>query len=405
MKVCVIGLRGLPGVAGGVETHCEQLYPRLQLMRRADEFVVIGRRPYLDLPEFAYKGIRVVPLFAIRNKYLEAISNAIVGVLHARFKLHADVVHIHAIGPSLVAPLAKFLGMKVVITHHGDDYNRSKWNRFAQAALRVGEYLGVQFCDQMINVSASVTRRLKKRFPKKVTTFQQIPNGANHVSTTSAGGLSTDRPDTLQSYGLVGSRYITCVGRLVPEKRFEDVIAAFEHVSNYDKLVIVGGAEENSPYLQKLQTMAGDRVIFTGALSREDVDTLLADSALFVLASSHEGLPIVALEAIAAGVPVLLSDIEPNLDIGLPAENYFRLHDVEQLASKMGADAALYRIRANLGAQYDWHAITQQTSLVYERLGSIQAPCGRSSLGSWESQFPAWRFGRVAKRPDSPPVA
>jgi glycosyltransferase involved in cell wall biosynthesis len=365
MKICVIGLRGIPGIMGGVETHCEQLYPRLKAMRPSDEIVVFGRRPYLPDRETMHQGVRVVPLYAARSKHLEAISNALVAVIHARFKLKADIVHIHAIGPALVAPLAKLLGMKVIVTHHGDDYRRAKWNGFAKAVLRAGEYLGMRFADQVIPVSQSVTHRLRQAFPDRAQALQHIPNGANH-SQAAPGAL---RQDVLTRYGLERMRYVACVGRLVPEKCFEDVIAAFQSVSGLDRLVIAGGAEPDSPYLKTLQAMASDRVIFTGALPRCDIETLLGHAALFVLPSSHEGLPIAALEAISAGAPTLLSDIAPNLDIGLSALNYFRLHDLEQLKAKMQSDPDQYRIGRDLLRRYDWSAISLQTSSIYDRLG------------------------------------
>lgn len=365
MKICVIGLRGLPGIMGGVETHCEQLYPRLKAMRPSDEIVVFGRRPYLPGRETLYQGVRIVPLYAARNKYLEAISNALVAVIHARFAVKADIVHIHAIGPALVAPLAKLLGMKVIVTHHGDDYRRAKWNGIAKAALRAGEYLGMRFADQVIPVSQSVTRRLRSSFPDRAVALQHIPNGANH-----GAGLAPAAPrqDVLSRHGLADRGYVVCVGRLVPEKCFEDVIAAFRRAPGPNRLVIAGGAEPGSPYLARLKAMADDRVIFAGPLPRHDIATLLAHAALFVLPSSHEGLPIAALEAIAAGAPTLLSDIEPNLDIGLPPRNYFRLHDIGELAAKMQADPAQYRTGRELLHRYDWSVISVQTSSVYDRL-------------------------------------
>ncbi len=42
-KICVIGLRGIPGVMGGVEAHCEQLLPRLKALRPDCEISVVGR--------------------------------------------------------------------------------------------------------------------------------------------------------------------------------------------------------------------------------------------------------------------------------------------------------------------------------------------------------------------------
>lgn len=376
MKICVIGLRGIPGVVGGVETHCEQLYPRLKAMRPSDEIVVLGRKPYLAGRETVHHGVRVVPLYAARSKHLEAISNALVAVIHARFKVKADIVHIHAIGPALVAPLAKLLGMKVIVTHHGDDYRRAKWNGFAKAVLRAGEYLGMRFADQVIPVSESVTRRLRQAFPDRAVALQHIPNGANHSQGASDAHAALHQ-DVLTRYGLERMRYVACVGRLVPEKCFEDVITAFQSVSGsisgLDRLVIAGGAEPDSSYLKRLKAMASEQVIFTGALPRSDIERLLGHAALFVLPSSHEGLPIAALEAIAAGAPTLLSDIEPNLDIGLSAQNYFRLHDLEQLKAKMQSDPDQYRIGRDLLRRYDWSAISLQTSSVYDRLALAPA--------------------------------
>ncbi|HEY5794015.1 MAG TPA: glycosyltransferase family 4 protein [Bosea sp. (in: a-proteobacteria)] len=365
MKICVLGLRGFPGIAGGVETHCEQLYPRLKTMRPSDEIVILGRKPYLPQGAFTHQGVRIDPVFALRNKYLEAISNALAAVLLARFRHKADVVHIHAIGPALVAPIAKLLGMRVIVTHHGDDYRRAKWNALARVALRAGEKLGVLFADQVIPVSRSVTRRLKHEFPERILLLEHIPNGANHGETPASGGTGAG---VLARHGLQGQRYVVCVGRLVPEKCFEDVIASFERVSSFDKLVIAGGAEPDSPYLAKLKAMAGERVVFTGMLPRAEVDELMSSAELFVLPSAHEGLPIAALEAIAAGTPTLLSDIEPNLDIGLSASNYFRLHDIEHLTVKMQSNPDQFRIGRELLKRYDWNVISQRTSLVYDRV-------------------------------------
>jgi glycosyltransferase involved in cell wall biosynthesis len=221
----------------------------------------------------------------------------------------------------------------------------------------------------MINVSASVTRRMKTKFPGKADIFHHIPNGANHVARPSGNQAGATTPGAVERFGLAGLRYAICVGRLVPEKRFEDAIAAFDSGgTGFDRLVIVGGAEDESPYRRKLETYAGKDVIFTGTLPRDEVDQLLASAGLFILPSSHEGLPIVALEAIAANVPVLLSNIEPNLDIKLPAQNYFRVYDVKQIASKMHSDVDDFRIGPNFIERYDWQTISRQTSQVYERV-------------------------------------
>ena len=62
MNICILGLRGLPGVMGGVETHCEQLFPLLKLLRPNDSFTVIGRKKYLTDRNSEYMGLRIVSL-------------------------------------------------------------------------------------------------------------------------------------------------------------------------------------------------------------------------------------------------------------------------------------------------------------------------------------------------------
>src|SRR5712671_4962972 len=117
MKICVVGLRGLPDVMGGVEMHCEQLFPLIKQRRPNYCFTIIGRKAYLPEHVSEYKGLTVVPLPHARSRYFETITNAISGVIYARFKLRSDLLHLHGIGPALVAPIAKILGMKVVVTY------------------------------------------------------------------------------------------------------------------------------------------------------------------------------------------------------------------------------------------------------------------------------------------------
>lgn len=240
MKVCVLGLRGVPDVSGGIETHCQHLLPRLAHMRPSDRFTVIGRKGYIGEAPYHFDGVAVRPAFAIMHPYFEAISNSLAGVWLARFAESSDVIHIHAIGPALVAPLARMLGMKVVLTHHGDDFNRSKWNRLAKTALRLGERLGLGNAHVVLAVSPSLAERLRQDYPGKADRIFYVPNGADHL----LGLKSQVSSELLSRLGLTRGRYIASVGRLVPEKRFDDVIKAHAISGVPDPLVIVGGAKK-----------------------------------------------------------------------------------------------------------------------------------------------------------------
>ncbi len=129
MKVVVIGTRGIPDIQGGVETHCAGLYPCLADM--GVDVTLIRRKNYADALASArgldsWQGVKLIDVPAPKRKSLEAIVHTFRAVLRAR-SLKPDILHIHAIGPAIMAPLARLLGMRVVMTNHGPDYDRSKW--------------------------------------------------------------------------------------------------------------------------------------------------------------------------------------------------------------------------------------------------------------------------------------
>ena len=143
--IAVLGLRGFPDVPGGIETHAEQLYPIIHSL--VFNVICFTRSPYHDLSEWS--GITFLRLWAPKTKYFEAIVHSVIGVIRAAF-LRPDILHIHGVGPSLVVPLARLLGLRVVVTHHGPDYDREKWNTLAKTILRLGESWGMRFANERI---------------------------------------------------------------------------------------------------------------------------------------------------------------------------------------------------------------------------------------------------------------
>jgi len=110
---------------------------------------------------------------------------------------------------------------------------------------------------------------------------------------------------------------IVTVGRLVPIKNHKTILRAFRFVRERipdAELVLVGDGEER----EKLESLAetlriADSVRFTGNVSRDSVYELLVEADLFTLASKSEGFCVAAIEAMAHGVPVVVSDI-PTLN-------------------------------------------------------------------------------------------
>ncbi|MBO9695072.1 MAG: glycosyltransferase family 4 protein [Sphingopyxis sp.] len=357
--ICVTGLRGFPHVMGGIESHCEELLPRIKTLWPDHRSVVLGRAPYLPEREGEHRGVEIIGIPCPRSQHFEAVVSTFLSVLSAR-KRGAGLIHIHAIGPGLLAPVARLLGLKVVVTHHGTDYHRAKWGLFARSALRAGEWLALNFANRVIAVSPSLAAQLRQSFPKRAETISYIPNGTSDLPGDADPALILER------LGLEDGNFLLAVARLVPEKGLHDLIDAHKRSNCKAKLVIAGSADHESDYARELLARTSDRVIFAGVQSRATLKCLYERCALFVMPSYHEGLPIAALEAASCGARMLLSDIPANLDIGLEAANYFPVGDVEALTQRLGVDCAEFGIdHDSVRARFSWDKAAEDTLGVY----------------------------------------
>jgi glycosyltransferase involved in cell wall biosynthesis len=361
-RVMMLGSRGIPNVQGGVEKHIEMI--GAELVNMGWEVDVIGRRQYLESSsENLWNGIRVIPLWAPKTMILEAIGHSVVGVFFAA-RHRPDVLHIHAVGPALVAPLARLFGLKVIVTHHGYDYERQKWGRFAKRMLKLGEAFGMYTSNGRIAISQEIVRAMREEYRVAV---DFVPNGVS----VQPKATSTE---ALDAFGLTPRQYIVMMARLVPEKRQHDLILAFGKTNLPVKLVLVGGADHETEYSAYVKALAAETpsVVMTGFQTGASLAQLYSNAALFVLPSSHEGMPIALLEALSYGLPVLASDIVANRELQLPPSDYFPMGDIDALAAALerklsvpfhedGTDELIRQIQTN----YSWKKITERTAEVY----------------------------------------
>jgi glycosyltransferase involved in cell wall biosynthesis len=104
-----------------------------------------------------------------------------------------------------------------------------------------------------------------------------------------------------------------CVSRLSPEKRIDDIIVAFHRainqVSNI-RLVIIGDGPCRCNIEKKVRELGlQDRVSLIGTVPHSKIVDYYRDSDAFVLASSSEGVPVAMLEAMATGIPVIVTNV------------------------------------------------------------------------------------------------
>ena len=365
MKIVVTGTRGFPNVQGGVETHCQHLYPRLAKMGM--DVTVCARTQYLTSPfKSDWKGVKFINIKCYQNKFFEALIHTALAIFKAK-SIQPDIIHIHAIGPSLLVPLAKLMGLKVVITHHGPDYNRAKWGFMAKAILRLGERLGCNFANQVIAISSEIRTHIKKEFNKDA---HLVPNGVDIPQLSRS-------TDYIESLGLTPNRYFLAVGRFVPEKGFDDLVKAFANLKTDWKLVIAGDADHQTPYSEQLKLKAKNNknIVLTGFIQGDALNEVYSHAGLFVMPSYHEGLPIVLLEALSYGIKALISDIEPNKEIRLDTDMYFPVGNIEVLAAKMQEfmntpltkEEKIKQI-SMVAERYDWGKIADKTLQVYKQV-------------------------------------
>jgi glycosyltransferase involved in cell wall biosynthesis len=246
IKIMWLGLRGFPNIQGGVEMHGEKLCPLLAEL--GCDMHVIVRTPYQprDCGD-TWHQVRFHHLWAPRSKSLEAIVHSALGVLYAGLINRPDVLHIQAIGPALVTPLARLLGLKVVVTHHGPDYERQKWGRLGKLSLELGERLGMLWSNARIVISEGIASAVRTKYGLESTL---IPNGAT----------LPDRPDAtdcIDTFGLEPGKYVLLVSRLVPEKRHLDLIEAFQQAAVPGwKLALVGSSDHPDDYTRAVLAAA-----------------------------------------------------------------------------------------------------------------------------------------------------
>ena len=345
--IAVIGTRGFPGIQGGVEAHSYHLYTHME-----DVHVRLYRRRAYLTEQSAQKfpNIEYIDLPSTRIKGFEAVWHTLLSMLHIMFH-RPDAVHIHNIGPGMFAPLLRLMGLPVVLTYHSPNYEHDKWNGPARWLLRQCEKLSLRFSNRVIFVNKYQMEKCGA-LDKSV----YIPNGIDPVTRSGATSF-------LEQHGITPGNYLLAVGRLTPEKGLEYLVEAANRLPQVSQVVIAGASDHDSTYRELLGKMDTDKkVIFTGFTTGEDLRQLYSHARCFVLPSVNEGFPMVMLEAMAYGLPIVCSDIPGTRQVELPEEDYFTVRDVDSLCSAitrmLGTPIAPLHYDLE---KYDWDSIAAAT--------------------------------------------
>ena len=385
MKILMLTWEYPPRIVGGIARVVHDLSKRL--IKDGHEVTVVTYKDG-DAPE--YENDKGVNVYRVDN-YMIHPNNFIDWIMQLNFNMITkateimnregkfDVIHAH---DWLVTYAAKSLKnsyqIPIVATIHATEAGRNSGiHDETQRYINDTEWLLTYEATEVLVNSNFMKGDIQRLFGLPFEKVNVIPNGIN---LTNFSGVERDY-EFRRQYAMDNEKIILYVGRLVYEKGIQNLVSAMPKIlSQYhdSKLVIAG----KGGMIDELKTQAehmglGNKVYFTGYLDSKQVQKMYKCADVAVFPSTYEPFGIVALEAMLAGVPTVVSDVG-----GL---NEIVNHGIDGMKSYAGnansiADSVLSllydpqlcaniskKAKAKVKEQFNWTRIAQDTHFTYEK--------------------------------------
>jgi len=351
-------------VPGGVQSHVKNL---------ADALAAIGDDVGIVAPGRRSRGRLQTVGSSLRIPFNDSVAPIALGPGAARRTTRAlrafapDVVHVHEPGvPWVGLAAAGFGGAPVVATFHAWS-DRDRAYRAARPLLRratagLSATLAVSTAAADYHAAALGVARNR---------FEIVPNG-----------VDVDRFAGAQPFpSFAGEDSILFVGRLEPRKGLDRLIRAFTILKTTRptlRLYVVGDGPDRDRCQELLPARLRTDVVFLGRVDNDELPRFYRSSRLFVSpALGGESFGIVLLEAMAAGIPVIASNIpgyrsvvSDGIDARLvpPGDARALAAAIEALLDHPASAAALVEEGRRTVRGYDWPAVARRARAVYERV-------------------------------------
>jgi len=372
IKVAMI-IHGYYPEIGGAERVLMALTPELK--QKGIDLYIITRQPGSLPPLAQFRGAWVHRLPSPGPKPLASLVFSL-GAVITLLRMRPCLVHAHIMfSPGTIAAIAKaLLQIPFVITvHRGGAAPFGEIARLKQKLF--GKYRMAffrRYADRFIVISSEIDRELEQEGVSRCKR-RLIPNAVD-VSRFSPPERA-EKEMVRRRLGVSGGLVAVFIGRLSREKRVDCLINTWKTLRNTHPLavlLVVG----DGPQASQLKTAAGEGVIFYGAV--DDVSPFLQAADLFILPSVAEGLSIALLEAMASGVPAVVTRLAGALDLVEHRKNGW-LIPADDDTALLEAAITLFddpRLRQTLGenarrcvvARYSLDAVADQMYRLYQNL-------------------------------------
>ena len=303
-----------------------------------------------------------------RHRAVEFAHTAIApGLATQLARLPRDaVLHLHcahALLPELVALTARLTGSRFLLHFHLD----------VDASGRLGTLLPLykqHVFGRVLRAAAGVIALTDAQAAFLVDTYR-VPAERVHVV---PNGVDEAFFLPVREHG-PGPMNLLYVGRLSAQKNVARLLDAMALVREEVRLRIVGDGESRSRLEAQATRLSLKNVEFSGGLLGDELVKAYADADAFVLPSDKEGMPLVVLEAMAAALPVVATDVSGTRELvggtGLLAapEPAALAAAVDAVAADRELRARLARASAETSRNYSWNTVARQVEDVYAKAG------------------------------------
>ncbi len=291
-----------------------------------------------------------------------------------------DLIHAHDWHSAFAAKSLKHaLKIPLVFTIHSTEYGRNRGiHSDLQRYIHEIEWMATYEAWRVICCSNYMSSELRRIFSLPEDKIDVIPNGMDQTAIPPKESINEIR----SRYADPGERLVFYVGRLVYEKGVHVLLSSIpkvlEEVQNI-KFVIAGTGYYRDVLCEKADKLGiRDYVSFAGRISDQERDALYAAADVAVFPSLYEPFGIVALEAMARGTPVVVSDAGGLAEVVRHEETGLKVYsgDADSLAwgiKRVLLDESLRtRLRENgpieVKERFSWDRVADLTSGVYERV-------------------------------------